>query len=157
VISIRSYESRDAGQLAHIFRESVEVLAPKFYNTQQVAAWSVCGADEHETDRRCRDGRFAWVATNDTDMPVAFIDLKSNGYIDMLYCHPSHAGKGVASELFKALETKARILNMQTLTTDASAVAEPVFRHWGFETIRRNEFERDGVQIFNYLMSKQIL
>ena len=156
MILIRLYDSQDAEELANIFHAAVEGLAPKFYNPEQVKAWSARGADANETDRRCCDGRIVWVSTDAKNHPIAFIDLETNGHIDMLFCHPSHAGTGVASKLFQKLEARAKDLKIQTLTTDASAVAQAVFAKWGFETIKRNDFERNGVKIFNYSMSKQL-
>jgi putative acetyltransferase len=156
MMAIRLYENRDAETLAQIFHAAVEGLAPKFYNPAQVRAWSARGADVIETNRRCRDGRVVWVATDANDKAIAFMDLETNGYIDMLFCHPSRAGKGITSALFRMLEAHARELKIQTLTTDASAVAQAVFTHWGFETTTRNDFERDGVKMFNYTMQKHI-
>ncbi len=154
--SVRRYESRDATALAQVFRAAVDGLAPKFYNPEQVRAWSARGANAVETDQRCCDGRTVWIATDDNDSPIAFIDLKASGYIDMMFCHPSHVGKGVMSKLYKTLELHAKDNEIEYLTTDASAVAQSVFDHWGFETLTRNDFERDGVKIFNFSMAKKL-
>jgi putative acetyltransferase len=154
--AVRLYEARDAEAVSSIFRNAVEGLAPKSYTPDQVAAWAARGVNADLTHKRCSDGRHVWVATDEQDKAVAFIDLEANGHIDMLFCHPTHAGQGVASKLFQALISQAETEKIETLTTEASAVAQPVFMHWGFETVRRNDFERNGVAMFNFSMVKYL-
>jgi putative acetyltransferase len=74
----------------------------------------------------------------------------------MLFCHPDHAGQGVTSKLFKALEAHARSNNLKTLTVEASACAQPVFAHLGIETVNRRDFDLDGVVVFNFAMEKRL-
>jgi putative acetyltransferase len=154
--AVRLYEPRDAADIAYIFHAAIEGLAPKHYSPAQVAAWSARGADAEGVHKRCTDGRAVWVATDENAKTIAFTDCDQNGYIDMLFCHPDHAGRGVTSKLFRTLEAHARRANIQTLTVEASACAQPVFAHWGFETVTRNDFEVNGVAVFNFSMKKPL-
>jgi putative acetyltransferase len=151
---IRRYRSEDAPHLARIFHVAIETIAPAYYAPEQVAAWSGRGANAAQTHARCSDGRHVWVATDAADQPVAFIELETSGHVDMLFCDPVHARRGLASQLYTLLEAEAQRLNLLELTTEASACSRPAFAKWGFSEIRRNDFEQDGVKTFNFIMAK---
>jgi putative acetyltransferase len=157
IYEIRLYRPNDAAAVAAIFPASVRALAGQHYSAEQVLAWANCAQSVEEVARRCADGRFVWVAATSDDIPVAFIDLEKNGYVDMLFCLAEHARMGLANRLHAALEQTARTLKISKLTTDASEVAKPVFEGWGYHSISRNVFTRDGVTMHNYSMLKVLL
>ena len=103
------------------------------------------------------EGRLVLIAADPADNPVAFIDLEDDGHIDMLFCTPGWAGRGVASALYRELETLARRQNMKHLHVEASEIARPFFARHGFTLTRRNDFEIGGVAIHHYTMEKPLL
>ena len=105
---LRLYIASDAAALADTFNRAVAEIASSFYTPEQIAAWLGGGMEAGETHVRCSDGRAVWVAADDTDTAIAFIDLEDGGHIDMLFCQPQWAARGIASALYAQLEASAR-------------------------------------------------
>ena len=96
---VRRYIASDAAAVASIFNRAIADIASAAYTPEQIAAWLGGGMEAGETHVRCSDGRSVWVAADDTDTAIAFIDLEDDGHIGMLFCQPQWAGRGVASAL----------------------------------------------------------
>ena len=107
-MKVRYYIASDASALADTFNRAVAEIASTAYPPEQVAAWLGGGMETGETHVRCSDGRAVWVATDDADTAIAFIDLEDDGHIDMLFCQPDWAARGIASGLYAQLEASAR-------------------------------------------------
>ncbi len=117
---VRFYTAGDAAAVAAIFNRAVSDIASRVYTPDQITAWLDGGMTADETQVRCSDGRSVWVAVDDTDTAIAFIDLEDDGHIDMLFCQPEWIGRGVASALYQQLETTARDRGMPRLYVEAS-------------------------------------
>lgn len=155
-MNVRKYEASDAAALADVFNRAVAEIASAAYKPEQIVAWLGGGMEAGETDVRCSDGRSVWVATDDTDTAIAFIDLEDDGHIDMLFCQPEWAGRGIASALYAQLEASARQRGMPRLYVEASELAKPFFARKGFALLHRNDFTMDGVAVHNYAMEKRL-
>ena len=153
---VRPGRHADAAALAEVFRAGVHGLASKYYAPEQIHAWCPETPPAAVFETRLADGRQLWVAADDDDLPVAFIDLETDGHVDMLFCHPRAAGQGVARALYGELEAAARQSGMTRLYVHASEAARAVFAHQGFVVQQRCDFERRGVAMHNYLMEKHL-
>jgi putative acetyltransferase len=152
--AIRSYRPADAAALSEIFVRSIRGLAPRHYSPEQVVAWAGQAAAPDENHAKCSDGRLVLVAAGESDEPLAYIDLEMDGHIDMLFCLPETAGKGLVSALYNELERRAKALNIARLYVEASEGACDFFARKGFALLNRHDFEVDGVAIHNYNMEK---
>ena len=153
---VRTYRAGDADAIAAIFNRAVSDVASRVYAPEQITAWLDGGMTADETQVRCSDGRTVWVAVDDTDTAIAFIDLEDDGHIDMLFCQPEWIGRGVASALYRQLETTARDRGMPRLYVEASELALPFFTAKGFALLHRHDFTMNGVAIHNYAMEKRL-
>ena len=152
---VRRYIASDAAAVASIFNRAIADIASAAYTPEQIAAWLGGGMEAGETHVRCSDGRSVWVAVNDTDTAIAFIDLEDDGHIDMLFSQPEWAGRGIASALYEHLEASARQRGMARLYVEASEIAKPFFARKGFALLHRNDFTMDGVAVHNDAMEKR--
>lgn len=156
---IRSYAPSDALTLGEIFVASVREIGSRDYSPDQVAVW---GGEGPEASRaagerlavKMADGRRCWVAVNESDAPVAFVDLEADGHIDLLYAAPHAVGTGAAGLLLDTLEAAARAGGMSRLYVEASEAARRFFLKRGFIVDHRRDFEVGGVPIHNYAMSR---
>jgi len=155
-LTVRFYRAGDAAAVADIFNRAVSDIASRVYTPEQITAWLDGGMTAGETQVRCSDGRTVWVAVDDTGTAIAFIDLEYDGHIDMLFCQPEWTGCGVASALYRQLETTARGRGMARLYVEASELALPFFKAKGFALLHRNDFTMNGVAIHNYAMEKRL-
>ncbi|WP_051371915.1 GNAT family N-acetyltransferase [Leisingera aquimarina] len=151
---IRQFRASDAAALADVFASAVHGIACRFYSPAQISAWCPETPSSESFLRKLSDGRAVWVAADDADVPVAFIDLEADGHIDMLFCHPRAAGQGVAGMLYGKLEEAALRQGIRLLYVEASEAARSFFERMGFALDKRCEFERGGVKIHNYRMVK---
>lgn len=116
-------------------------------------AWSpaLLGSDAYQ-DRAMRS--MVFVAVDEADCPIGYADLRSDGYIDHLYCRPDMIGTGVGSALCAAIEAAADAAGITVLALDASEGARLLFERRGFHVEARCDFAINGVAIHNYRMSK---
>lgn len=153
-VSIRSYERRDAADVADVFYRSVREVALSDYSPRQVRAWVPARWDAEREHRRSGDGRLVLVAADEAGRVVAFIDLEPDGHIDRLFCAPEAAGRGVASRLYDAVEAVALARGTGRLLTEASELARRFFEGKGFEVLERQDKILRGVSLFNFRMAK---
>ena len=156
VPNIRAYRPDDAARLLDIFRQAIRQIGSRHYSAAQVEAWAGARVTEEGLDRMYRDGRATFIAVNGDDEPIAFSDLEADGHVDMLYCDPAYAGRGIASGLLAAVETQAGLSGLTRLHSEASETARPVFERAGFSVLSRRDFEVEGVAIHNWKMEKQL-
>ena len=82
---------------------------------------------------------------------IGFGDIDGSGYLDRLYVHRRHQGKGVATALCDRLEQVCA----GVISTHASITAKPFFEKRGYRVIREQQVERQGVALTNFVMEKR--
>ena len=155
-MKIRPFQPQDAVDLVQLFHDSIREIGTRDYSTRQLAAWSPQPEAPEKFLQRISDGREVFVALNDDEEPIGFIELESNGHIDCFYCRPDVAGTGVGDTLYEHLESVASKHEIETLFVEASEAAKRFFKRQGFTTEKRREFERNGVDIHNFSMKKKL-
>ncbi|MGA3304273.1 MAG: GNAT family N-acetyltransferase [Methylovirgula sp.] len=133
--ALRPMLPQDAQILAEIFRDSVAELTGEDYDEAQQEAW-IATADDEEAFAEKLGDELTLIATI-SGSPVAFISLKGQDQIDMLYVHPGVARTGVATLLLDAIEKLARSRAATHLAVDASDTARPFFEKRGFFALHR--------------------
>ena len=155
-MKIRPFEARDAADWARIFHSAVHEIGARDYSPEQCAAWSPSPAPAEAVRARAGDGRRTWVAADAQDVAQGFIELEADGHIDCFYLAPAAAGRGIGAALYARLEAEARGLGLRSLYVEASEAARRFFLRQGFAKGARREFERRGVTIHNYAMTKEL-
>ncbi len=151
---IRNYVEKDAERLVTIFLQAVAVTGSKDYSPEQISVWLSQAPSAEQVNTRCLDGRSTFVAVNQKDEPVAFIDLEMDGHIDLLYALPEVSGQGIVTQLYNHLEKFARDAGLEILYTEASEAARHFFTRQGFDSLHLRQLEIAGVPIHNYAMRK---
>ena len=155
-MKIRDFKSDDSATLVEIFHDAVHTIGSRHYTQSQTNAWSPAPVSADKFLLRVSDGRSVFVAVDNDDKPISFIELEGDGHIDCFYCHPDFAGTGVGNALYVRLERAALTTGLSHLYTEASEAARRFFLKVGFTLIKRRDFERNGVEIHNYLMEKSL-
>lgn len=147
-MKLREYREEDCRELARLFYDTVHTVNGADYTGKQLDAWAPEGIDlaswnqsflEHHTVVAVRDGIIA-----------GFGDMEDGGYLDRLYVHREHQGKGVGSAICDRLERKAR----GKVVVHASITARPFFERRGYRVVKAQQVERRGVALVNFIMEK---
>lgn len=148
---IRPYRTEDCPALAQLFYHTVHTVNAQHYSPAQLAVWAT-----GQVDLPAWDASFSAHTTlvaEQAGAPVGFADMDSSGYLDRLYVHKDHQGRGVASALCDALEAA---VPAKTYTTYASITAKPFFLRRGYRVVRENRVVRHDIELLNYLMEKTL-
>jgi putative acetyltransferase len=157
---IRGFRDGDAPALAALTLASISRIGPRAYSPAQVAAWAARHPGPERFTASAAKGDWIVVAVDADDRPIAYVLAEADGHVDMLYCHPDHAGNGVGGLLLRLAEKQARNAGITRLFTEASELARPVFARSGFTLLHRRDFTLPGadgdVTIDNYAMEKRL-
>ena len=153
---VRSFEDSDAPLLAELFFVAVHEIASAHYDARQIRAWAPAIPSPERYRARARDGRIFRVAVDDDNWPIAYGDCELDGHIDHLFCRPGHTRKGVVTKLYREIERAATRAGISRLHVEASEPARRFFEKHGFITEHRNDFEVNGVSIYNWRMAKSL-
>lgn len=158
--AIRPFCADDAEHLATLTLAAIRMIGARAYSAAQVAAWSARHPASERFLARAAQGDRILVAVDAAGVPVAYSLSEADGHLDMLYCHPDHAGRGFGSRLLAAAEAEARAAGIARLYTEASELARPVFERAGYRLLRRRDFSigegEAAVAIHNYAMEKRL-
>jgi RimJ/RimL family protein N-acetyltransferase/predicted N-acetyltransferase YhbS len=128
VLWVRRAHTADAPAVRAVVERAIRGSSRDLYSGAQIEAWASGGSLE---------GVAAMIETT-----VAFVAVSSGrvvGFgnldgadVDQLYVDPDMDGRGVARELYQAIEHEARAGGVATLTATASLRAVPAFERFGF-------------------------
>ena len=149
MLSIRAYCPDDCEKLAELFYQTVHTVNARDYTKEQLDAWATGTVDlvqwnasflKHQTLVAVWEGRI-----------VGFGDMDASGYLDRLYVHKDHQGKGVAAAICDRLEQETLA---DTIVSHVSITAKPLFLKRGYVVKQEQHVVRNGVSLTNYVMEK---
>lgn len=151
-MKIRAYQSADCKELTGLFYHTVHTINARDYTKEQLDVWATGQVDLERWDQSLR-AHFSLVAVEGETI-VGFGDLDAaEGYLDRLFVHADYQGKGIAAALCSQLESASH----GTIRTHASITAKPFFEKRGYRVVRKQQVERQGVFLTNYVMEKAAL
>jgi len=153
-LSVRPYQPADAAALSALYEASVRELGSRDYSVAQIEAWASLAPSTEALAGRMEDGRTRLVAV--MGEIAGFIDVETDGHIDLLYVAPAATGLGVARLLLETAEALAPLSGASRLYAEASETARPVFERLGFTVSARRDFEVAGVPIHNWSVEKPL-
>lgn len=144
----------DSEEAVHVFFDAIHKGTAGVYSAEQRTAWAGKAPDV-EGWRNRLDGVEGFSARIDGTL-VGFMTLDDNGYIDLAFVRADCARQGVGAELYRAIEERARISGIETVTTEASLAAQPFFERLGWRVVAGQRVAKRGVELANYRMSKTL-
>ncbi|WP_420547491.1 GNAT family N-acetyltransferase [Curvivirga sp.] len=153
-MQIINYSSSYAKEIADLYHASVHAIDPSIYTEDEKEAWASTPPDYISWEKRL-DEKKPYLGIIEGQV-AGFIELEDDGHINCTYTHPDFQGKGVASALYKHIETKANSTDLKRLYVEASHIAVPFFKSKGFSIIQKNEIPLKGQILINFTMEKHI-
>ncbi|MBS6397698.1 MAG: GNAT family N-acetyltransferase [Clostridiales bacterium] len=146
---IREYQSADCEELAELFYNTVHTVNAEDYTKEQLDVWATGQVDLEKWDRAFRE-HYTVVAL-EGDRIVGFGDIHKNGYLDHLFVHADYQRRGAAAAICSCLEQAVRA----DITTHASITARPFFEKRGYKVLKKQQVERQGIFLTNFVMQKK--
>jgi len=146
---LRKYKTSDCKTLSKLFFDTVHTVNARDYTREQLNAWATGNIDFEKWDRSFRE-HYTIVAVNN-EIITGFGDMDKTGYLDMLFIHKDYQGKGIATAICNELEQTVK----GKIVTYASVTARPFFEKRGYIVIRKQQAERQGIFLTNFVMEKQ--
>ena len=149
-MKLREYRSGDLREIADLFYQTVHTVNARDYTPEQLDAWADGNPDLEAWDASFQ-AHETLVAEEDGKI-VGFGDLDRSGYLDRLYVHREHQGRGIASLLCGRLE---ELSEGDVVTVHASVTAKPFFEKRGYRTVKEQQVNRKGILLTNFVMEKR--
>ena len=137
---LRKYNPDDCIKLLKLFYDTVRNVNRKDYNDEQLSVWAPDN----------------YLEENNGEI-VGFGDIEKTGYLNRLFIHKDYQNMGIASAIVKELEKYAKKTCICTIITEASITAKPFFERLGYTLVKKQQVERIGISLTNYVMEKNIL
>ena len=148
---IRQYEPTDCEDLVKLFYHTVHTINAKDYSQEQLNVWATDKIDLEVWNKSLSE-HYTVVAV-ENNIIVGFGDIDKSGYLDRLFVHRDYQRRGIATAICNELE---RAVKVDKIITYASITAKPFFEQRGFNVVKEQQVERNGIALTNYVMEKQI-
>ncbi len=146
---IRKYQSSDCKELTELFYNTVHTVNAGDYTKEQLDVWAPEQADLEKWDQSLQ-ANYSVVAVENEKI-AGFGDIDKAGYLDRLFVHADCQRKGIGAAICNQLEQAVE----GTITVHASITARPFFEKRGYEAVREQQVERQGIYLTNYVMMKK--
>lgn len=150
----RQYESADLPGVIETYTTSIRSLAAPYYSPEQIAAWAPAEPDLAQWQERL--GHLHTILVEADGICAGFVSYNHDGYLDFLYTHPAFARRGVATRLYRNVESILRARGVPRITTHASLAARPFFDRHGFQLDAEECVECRGAFLRRFAMHKQL-
>jgi putative acetyltransferase len=153
--SIQRAEISDMAEMQRLFVNTVKNVCSKDHDPEQIRVWS---RSVNNTQRwmDLLQNQFVLLCVKDKKI-IGFASLENNNYLDFLYVHESFQRQGIGKMLLHFILAEAIKKGAHEIASDVSKTAEIFFESMGFEFVKENHFEMDGVNITNYKMIKALI
>ncbi len=149
---IREYKSSDCKEISELFYNTVHTINAKDYTKEQLDVWATNEIDLEKFNKSLME-HYSLVAV-ENKIIIGFGDIDKTGYLDRLFVHKDYQNKGVATAICNRLEQK---MLKGKVITHSSITAKSFFEKRGYKVIKKQQVERKGVFLTNYIMEKMML
>ncbi len=149
--NLRRAHLEDIPEIIQLFQQTILAVCEE-YDSNQRNVWAALGSDRLKWEERISQQHFLVAESN--EQIQAFASITQLGYIDVFYVHKDQQRKGLASQLYQALEAYAKQHRISSLTADVSKSARPFFEKQGFNCVETQQNHLQGQVLENYLMRK---
>lgn len=153
-ISIRVSNLNDLADILKLFEETVTVVCKDDYSPEQLKVWT---SSTENPDRWIDKIKSHYLLVAELDKEIVGIaSLDNRDYIDLLFVHKDYQRKGIADRLYSEIEKEAIKRKITFLYADVSITAKSFFQKIGYEILKEQKNIKEGVEIINYKMKKQL-
>ena len=153
-ILLRPAKPDDLKELQELFINTISEVCIKDYTPIQIKVW-ISSVDNVQRWTHILISQFFIIAEFENQI-VGFASLENYNYVDFLYVHKNYQRRGIADRLYAEIEKEAIEKGVTVLQSHVSKTALPFFDKKGFKVLKEHIKVRDGVEIKNYAMIKEL-
>ena len=151
---IRTAAIPDLPFILLLFKETISHVNAADYEQEQLQVWA--STAENKDQWLLKLDRDYFIVAESEKVIAGFASLNQDGLVDLLYVHKDFQRRGIALDLLKRLEEKAKQLDLIEIFTDASITAYPFFLKHGFTVTEEYIKQKNGVPFLNRKMRKEL-
>ena len=144
----------DMAELQKLFVDTITTVCTADYDKQQIKVWA-SGVENKQRWLEVMEKQFIIVVQHENKI-VGFATLDNGNYLDFLYVHKDYQRQGIAQLMLNAIEAEAKRLKQTVISSDISKTAKPFFEKNNFIALKEQTNIRQGIEIINYKMTKQL-
>lgn len=152
-LKIRRAQAQDADALGEVMFDAIHKGVSKYTEAQRAAWQSTPNSGAKWAERLAEQD--VWLA-EEAGTALAFLTLRTDGYVDMAFVRGEAQGRGLFRRLYQKLERSALDAGHRRLWTHASLMAQPAFLAVGFRVIRHESVARLGETLDRAEMEKAL-
>ncbi len=154
-VQLRPFQTSDTENILTLFYDTVHTVNRNDYSPEQLNAWVPPQPDIKKWRDRFESSKTI-VAESDGKL-VGFGNLENKkSSIGMLYVHRDFQGQGVGSMLLNKLEGMLEKREVKSARTEASISAQSFFEQKGYQVVKENRKNVNGIDFRNFLMEKKL-
>lgn len=150
---IRRATLSDTDQISQLFYDTINNINVRDYGSEQIKIWSSAYLKTERWTKSISEQYF--IVCEDENMITGFSSITDKGYLDFMYVHKDHQGKGIASAMLSKLELFADSKDLIEIWAHVSITARPFFRSKGFEITKEFITKIEGIEFEDAIMTKK--
>jgi putative acetyltransferase len=151
-IQLKLADKNDIDTIRQLFYDTIHKVNCKDYSEAQIAAWSLTASVIERWEKAIAEQYFLKAMLG--EQLVGFASLCEDGYLDFMYVHHEHQGKGIAKMLLNAIEQQAFVWNLKRIYVHVSLTARPFFLSKGYLIVETYIKHYRGVDFDDCTMEK---
>ncbi|MDL2277137.1 GNAT family N-acetyltransferase [Parabacteroides sp. OttesenSCG-928-G07] len=151
---IRQATLSDIPKLKELYQNTILTINRKDYTVEEVEDWASCVDDTSHLVESFEEQHYV-VAEDESGVIVGFASVNDTGYIHTLFVHKDYQHQGIATSLYKFIETYAKAKGVEMLTSEVSITAKPFFEKQGFQVDEAQKRKANQLYLTNFKMSKR--
>jgi len=151
-MKIRKATLDDTDQIRQLFYDTINNINILDYDSEQIKLWSSGHLKIDKWKKNISEQYF--IVSESDGIITGFASITEKGYLDFMYVHKDHQGKGIATKLLAELEKFAGSLELKEIWAQVSITARPFFRSKGFEITKEFITRIEDVEFADAIMTK---
>ena len=153
-IKIYRATAQDVGMITQLFRDTIQNVNSKDYPADEIEDWSSWWTDHDKWQERIEEQYF--IKAMIEDKMIGFGSLATDGYLDFIFTHKDYQRCGIAGNIIRKLESKAKEQGNNFIYSDVSITAKGFFERQGY-IVEKQQFKKSkNKELINFRMTKSI-
>ncbi|HMS35260.1 MAG TPA: GNAT family N-acetyltransferase [Ignavibacteria bacterium] len=149
---LRRAVQNDNDQIRQLFYDTINNINVRDYSSEQIKLWSSGYLKIDRWKKSIAEQYF--IVSESYKIVTGFASITDKGYLDFMYVHKDHQGKGIASAMLAELESFADSKGIKDIWAQVSITSRPFFKSKGFEITKEFITKIEDIEFADAVMTK---